>query len=64
MNSTQWGDLFVAIMGLYMTLLAFGIVTVKPRERVIGPAILNHLKYLGPLFLVLGVFQIFAHGQS
>ena len=64
MNRTQWEDLAIAIMGLYMTLLGFGIVTVKPRERVIDPAILNHMKYLGPVFLVLGVFQIVAHGHS
>ena len=62
MKRTQWLDLSLAIFGFYMTLLGFGIVTVKPKERAIDPAIFNHFKYLGPLFLVLGVSQIFVHG--
>jgi hypothetical protein len=48
--------------GTYVTLLAYGIVAPAQREGM-APATIQRLKWLGPLSLFLGLFEILFRGR-
>ena len=63
MNSQQLSGLFILVCGITITLWAYGIVAQSQRERL-DPAMVQRLKWLGPVTLVLGLCQILFHARS
>jgi amino acid transporter len=63
MSSQQVSGLFILAGGIFITLWAYGIVAPSQRERL-DPAVVQRLKWLGPLTLVLGLCEFLFHVRS
>jgi hypothetical protein len=63
MGSQQVSGLFILAGGIFITLWAYGIVAPSQRERL-DPAMVQRLKWLGPLTLVLGLCEFLFHVRS
>jgi hypothetical protein len=57
------GGLFVLTAGMYVTLWAYGIVSLAQRE-LLPPSMVQRLKWLGPVTVLVGLFEIVFRGRS